>query len=176
MKDKYFLPWELAAKLALLGFNEPCLALWGRASKGRKMRPRTSHTETNFWEWELRSNSDSLVYMIQAAEKGLPLDVIFRGRNVAAANYELVMDWFREVYNIDFLERPSIAATKKYVCDPVGPGFVNIRLEARKTFLDARLECITYILSKVKAKIPPFNGIELPEEEEEPEHEAVHDN
>ena len=168
MKDKYFLPWELAAMLALLGFNEPCIALWGRAHTDRRMKPRTCHDETNFWEWELRSGRTDLVRMLQAAKQGASLNVVFRGRNVAAASYETVMDWFREVYNIDFIERPSVAATKKYVCDPVGPGFANIRLEAKSTFLEARLSCITYLLDNVKAKIAPFNGIELVEEDPEP--------
>jgi hypothetical protein len=169
MEKDYFLPWELAARLALLGFNEPCITTWGRAPKGRTRKPRNSMDATTFWEWELREGRKDLVGLIDMAKQGHSLNMIFRGRNVAAATYEPVMDWFTKVYNIDFIERPSIAATKKYVCDPVGPGFTNIRLEAKADKYDARLCCIEYLVSRVKAKIKPFTELNDVEFVEDPE-------
>lgn len=169
MNDKYFLPFELAARLALLGFNEPCLAQWGRVVKPRAIKPRTGHDCQTYWHWELKDDRHDLDSLIQFAKNGHNLNTIFRGRNVAAADYETVMDWFTKVYNIDFMERPSIAATKKYVCDPVGPGFANVRLEAKVDKYSARLCCIEYLVARVKAKIKPFTKLNDVEYVEDPE-------
>jgi len=160
MKEAYFLPWELAARLALLGFNEPCVTYWGRAPKGRTRRPRNGQDCTSYWEWELKEGRKDLSFLIERAKNGHNLTNIFQGRNVAAATHEVVMDWFIKVYNIDFIERPSIGVgVKKYICDPVGPGFSNTRLEARSDKYHARLACIEYLVDRVKAKSHPFNQL-----------------
>jgi len=168
MRMQCYLPWELAARLALLGFNYECRELWGRDAKQRRFKPPSSGTQKTFYDWELGEDREASRFFERIMRTGLLNDLnrAWKGRNVAAPTYDIVMDWFREVYNIDFIERPSIAATKKYVCDPVGPGFSNVRLEAKGGFYEARLACITYLSERVKAKEYPFtilNDVEFEE-------------
>lgn len=77
----------------------------------------------------------------------------FNGVNYNSSSYtsapmlDQVFDFFLEEYDIDILERPHIGKTKKYICDPAG-----MRLEAKNTKLEARLQCINEIIEIIKNK------------------------
>jgi hypothetical protein len=168
--EEYYLPFELAAKLALLGFNESCSREWMRDPNKRRLKPRTCHSYHNFDDWELykrnsgpEDHAPAVDRVLNRQASGMNFKYIFLGRNVAAPMNQQALDWFREKYEIDVMQiRKSSASGFTYICDPVGPGIGEIRLEECKTPHAAVVQCIAHLISILK----PLENAFYQEEEE----------
>ena len=152
---EYFTPFELAARLALLGFNEDCIREWSRDPRKRVVKPQGCYTKINFWDWELRGNSRGCAFTVdQVLEKWKEsgnLNYTWQYRNVAAPMNIQVLDWFREKYEIDVMQvRKSTGSGVTYLCDPVGPGIGDIQLPECKTPNEAQLQCIKHLVGILK--------------------------
>jgi hypothetical protein len=152
---EYFTPFELAARLALLGFNEECLREWARDARKRIIKPQGCWMHTNFDDYELRGagddNNSHVDGVLDKWERSKDLTFTFMYRNVAAPMNIQVLDWFREKYEIDVMQvRKSTGSGVTYLCDPVGPGIGDIQLPECKTPNEAQLQCIKHLVGILK--------------------------
>jgi hypothetical protein len=158
---EYFTPFELAARLALLGFNEPCLREWSRDPRKRVIKPQGCWMKVTFDDYELRrEDRDSRVdALLEKAKHSEHLAYIFQYRNVAAPMNIQVLDWFREKYEIDVMQvRKSTGSGVTYLCDPVGPGIGDIQLPECKTPNEAQVQCIEYLVGILKPLEDAFDA------------------
>lgn len=125
--EKRFIPYEQALALRDLGFDEPC---FGISNSSEKIHI-TYEFDCKFNNKLANQNSD---FKNSAYED-----------YIAIPTYQETFDFFREKHDLDIIERPHIGKTKKYVCDPI-----NRRLEAKDTFIEARLECLKKLIEIVK--------------------------
>jgi len=158
---EYFTPFELAARLALLGFNEPCLREWSRDPRKRVIKPQGCWMKVNFEDWDLRREDrdnrvDAILDKWQYSEN---LAHTFQYRNVAAPMNIQVLDWFREKYEIDVMQvRKSTGSGVTYLCDPVGPGIGDIQLPECKTPNEAQVQCIKHLIGILKPLEDAFDA------------------
>ena len=172
MDKNNYIPWELAVRLALLGFNDECFAAWNRSQKGLRdlLRGTNYGNYTNFAS--LYRHSTWIEYHIQERNKlnnlheayGDNLDKMCVGWNIAAPTHQQVKEWFRLKYDIDFFERPHIGRTKEYLCDPLGPN-IHVKLKACATPREALEQAFWVLVETVK----PIPIPELPKKKKEDE-------
>jgi hypothetical protein len=154
-----FLPWELTARLALLGYNEPTFSVWGKPKNLKKdwdcyVKVGNTWEHTTFQDrddYYRRTRKTALERFEQA--KGLdynPLQYAFIERSIVTITPDEAKEWFRKTYDIDFFERPHIGREKKYVCDPLGGGLGTVKLEAQNTPREALEACLSYLCDTVK--------------------------
>jgi len=153
--EEYFTPFELAARLALIGFNEECLREWSRDPRRRILKPQTGNRCHNFWYGDLRSNGDEgysrVDDVLDKWKESNNLTYTFQYRNVAAPINIQILDWFREKYEIDVMQvRKSTGFGVTYLCDPVGPGIGDIQLPECATPNAAIVQCIEHLVGILK--------------------------
>lgn len=157
MDKNNYIPWELAVRLALLGFNEPCVAMWNRSKKALRdlLRGKNYKSYTTFLpihdhnRW-LDNHIDDRKRLNRAYQTyGEQLDYVCTGWNIAAPTHQQVKEWFRLKYDIDFFERPHIGRTKEYVCDPLGPN-IHMKLKACATPREALEQAFWVLVENVK--------------------------
>lgn len=170
MDKNNYIPWELAVRLALLGFNEPCVAMWNRSQKALRdlLRGKNYGDYTTFTPLSSRW-SDRYIYDRNKLNNlyeayGDNLDKMCVGWNIAAPTHQQVKEWFRLKYDIDFFERPHIGRTKEYVCDPLGPN-IHVKLKACATPREALEQAFWVLVETVK----PIPIPELPKKKKEDE-------
>jgi hypothetical protein len=179
----YFVSFELAARLALLGFNEECLREWSRDPRKRIIKPQGCWMKVNFNSWELRKDEKThegyaplIDQVLEKWEESNNLAYTWQYRNVAAPMSIQVLDWFREKYEIDVMQvRKSSGSGITYICDPVGPGIGEIQLPECETPHAAILQCIKHLVGILK----PLEGCyDSPHKEELQEEvcEVGHDD
>lgn len=59
---------------------------------------------------------------------------------------------------VDFIERPHMGKSKQYVCDPVGPGIGQCKLQACDTPTAALEQALWFLLDKVQPIPISFNS------------------
>lgn len=169
MDIKYYVPKEMACRLALWGFNEECDRRWA-VMKDRLLDDK-SFSMVNWFQEADRGehyppNGEYRRGALRAYSEGLSLSkVVYRA---TACTYDQVKEFFITKYNIDFIERPHIGREKQYICDVVGNGLGDVRLEACKTPREALLQAFTFLLNKLQPLPCPVPE-ELEVEEDEPE-------
>lgn len=170
MDKNNYIPWELAVRLALLGFNEPCVAEWNRSQKGlrdllkgRNYVGYTTFIPSDRERWLDRHIAERNIFN-KAHENQGNLDKACVGWNIAAPTHQQVKEWFRLKYDIDFFERPHIGRTKEYVCDPLGPN-IHVKLKACATPREALEQAFWVLVETVK----PIPIPELPKKKKEDE-------
>jgi hypothetical protein len=169
MDAEYFVPWELAARAGLLGFNEGCVQEWGRVPKKRMLK-NVWRIYRNFHTWNLNPGDESYNYRVQRRKKyaeSRSLDIAWKYGNVAAPTYEQLKEWFRVNYDIDFIERPEISSVKKYICEVIIPGKGHKVFPVAVTPREALLQAFWYIMERVEP---------LPESIKEPEPDYTYEN
>lgn len=176
MEQKYYLPWRLTAKLAIMGYNEPSNRMWEKPRSlikpwKERLRNGTGWDVHNFYyrstEVDLINEQREVLTEMLALgkEKGYdPMQFAYASNKcrLTAVTWTQAKEWFRTHYDVDFFERPHIGRTKEYVCDPLGRDFGTVRLQARATPLEALEQCIEFLCSKLE----PLPIEEVKEEQE----------
>ncbi len=167
MDKNNYLPWELAVRLALLGFNEPCVAQWNRSTGAKReiLKGKNYQTYINFYGYYSDYNLRHYIERRKQFQNRYDafnsnLDRVCIGMNIAAPLHQQVKEWFRLNYDIDFFERPMVGRKKEYVCDPIGPN-ITTKLKACETPREALEQAFWYLVDKVK----PLPIPELPKEQ-----------
>ena len=176
---EYFTPFELAARLALLGFNEDCFREWSRDPRKRGIKPQGCYMKVNFEQWDLRreGGSNRADEVLRKWKESRNLAHTWQYRNVAAPMNFQILDWFREKYEIDVMQvRKSTGSGVTYLCDPVGPGIGDIQLPECKTPNEAQLQCIEHLVGILKPLEGCFDSSEKEEVEEEEVCEVDYDD
>lgn len=162
MEKQYYLPWDLTVKLALMGYNDASHRCWAKPRAVLKLwkdtlRLPTSYPHYNFgWPHHKddqvnRKRKEFLVLMDKGRQAGYnPEQFACSMWSLTAISWEQAKEWLRKNYDIDFYERPHIGKDKKYVCDPIGQGMSNTRLQARDTPLEALKCCIEHMCNTLK--------------------------
>jgi hypothetical protein len=81
--EKEFVPFELSLKLKLIGFDEPCLAVYRGGSLYGSGTSVNRYYDDGHWELEKNSNYGGKIYQW-----------------VSAPTFSQVFRWFRENYNL----------------------------------------------------------------------------
>lgn len=162
MEKQYYLPWGLTVKLALMGYNEPSNRLWKKPQALVKpwkdqLRLPSKYTEYNFAysHQDEAYNNRRRIQFQTLYDKGKaagynPEQYACNNYAIVAISWEQAKEWLRKTYDVDFYERPHIGKDKKYVCDPIGQGMSNTKLQARETPLMALEYCIEHMCSVLK--------------------------
>lgn len=164
MESKYYVPWDLAAKLGLLGFNELCPRVWSLAKNKRSLLNQTQYGSYNFnprWfpSEDIPDRNNPRIELRKRCARGTDesqfytieqLIFIWKGRHVAAATYDQAREFFRVNYDIDFIERPQIGRVKQYLCDISGPNIGFVKFEPSDTPFQAQLNALTYLADRLE--------------------------
>lgn len=163
MDIKYYVPKEMAHQLALWGFNEECDRRWA-ILKNQLLKVSSCWSNVNWWQETSGSQPIDGTYRKEALEDYAEKLPLFKCVSRAIApTYDQVKDFFITKYDIDFIERPHIGQEKQYICDVVGNGLGDIRLQACTTPREALLQAFTFLLDKLQPLPCP---VPVPEEEE----------
>lgn len=141
MKDKFYVPWEIAVRLYLHGYEEDCVTAY--MSRGKKLYIPTRYGFSNYPGHDGGRLDDY--------NRGTSLaEVLKRKGWVAAPTFDQVKDWFSINHSIDFIEMPLLGMEKKYTCNPAGIGGQEVRLPPQPTLREAMIEAFDYALDHVK--------------------------
>lgn len=150
MDDKYCLPWELAARLALIGFNEQCRRRWGRDAKHRILLPINSFQERTIPEWNIKRFPDrDCLKELREIRDSHSLNSAWIGYNVAGPTYDEIREWFTEKYEIHFIQEPKMGSVVKYLCNPILKGKI-ISLPACNSYHEAQYQAFDHLVKIVK--------------------------
>lgn len=144
MKENYFIPSDLAYKMKLLGFDEPCVAFWDFYNGG-------SHF--NFKPYLKSRFIIKLISLIKGDKEESISDysqyyleyVIGGGTCCLAPTYEQAFNWFSDIknkYTIDCWVEPYLSTTAKmyqgFYCvkgEKISVGVFNVREECQNVLL-----------------------------------------
>lgn len=163
--EEISLPWELAARLVLLGYIKGSPIGYRRLKSMKPdgaieiastIWPGSGYTPIKAWADDriagllsgYRANYKA--YSEIKNSKRDPLKQTFFNCHMPVITFFEAKEFFREKYDIDFIERPHIGREKLYICDPVGSGLGQPRLKAVATPKEALIQCIEYLLDKVE--------------------------
>jgi hypothetical protein len=139
----HLIPWEEAVKLTLLGVWVPTPNFWVRYAKLTIGR-----------DYYVRSLDLAQIRIIKEARKalegGTALKNILHKMWWPAPSYDQTLWVFRNVFKVDFEERPTFGLYKGYYCNTIGSGDLRMDFPPRDTPQNARLQAIQFLLQKVK--------------------------
>ena len=130
--EKEFVPYELAVKLKVLGFNEPCFGRWWFRADMHKLKGVLEIIRSNYFE--------------------LPEHCIL------APTFSQAFRWFRERYSLYSHIRESYAFdnTLGFVSQINGSyvnhGIVDKPINRFETYEEAELACLTKLIEIVESK------------------------
>lgn len=167
---KFYVPWEIAVLLALLGFNEACIRKFSYYSH-HKLLEQTKYTNVqysynNFYYNGKYHERPSQSFIDERwkryTEEGLK--ACFKYTYIPAPTYEQVKEWLRVSYDIDFNEYPCGGMDKLYYCEPIVSGRC-LNVEPGKTPKEAQLNAFNMILSTLKPLPGQVEELEQVEEQ-----------
>ena len=144
MDTKFYLPWSISAKAILWGYNEEGVRFWN-CYKAPKLLLSLKYGANIYITDDYLTRGRSSFF-----EGTADLKLIFKSRYIVSITVDQLKIWFSEKYDIDFIERPVMAREKTYICDPVGAGLGDVRLEACKTLREAQENAFEYLFEHVK--------------------------
>lgn len=155
-----YVPWELAAKLALYGCTERSYVVWDGT------RNRVRYLQSSIYS--NRATFSQEVYRKQCMDKYKKNDELFRVFGyikVASPTYDQVKDWFRTTHKIEFVEMPHFRSTTVYSCDPIIEG-KEVKLGVSESPTAARLKAFEHLLTVIdETPIPEVKVVDVEWEE-----------
>lgn len=152
---KQFVTLEIAKSLKYIGFDEPCLAYY---TTGSNVTLDENGEDTNFvlLSRKLRgelvghgSVKNSLFVWLKSNGKSAG-ELHTLSNSIAAPLWQQVIDWFREIHDIDIRVNPCIGHTEK---GNVKEYIVNMKLHAYSTYPEAREQGILDAIKSVEEKL-----------------------
>lgn len=163
--EEISLSWRLAARLVLLGYIKGSPIGYGPLKSVKPDGPVTLRSTvwhacgynpvrhySESYQAEILNRYRQIYARLKEQPSGKEdiLKKTFRTSYMPVITFFEAKEFFREKYDIDFIERPHIGREKLYICDPVGPGLGQPRLKAVATPKEALIQCIEYLLEKVE--------------------------
>jgi len=173
-KYKFYVPWEIAALLKLLGFDEYCMRQFSYYSHHKLLEQTKYLYKQNehhtYYNGKYHSKpSQAVVDEIWKRYTDGGLEGAFKHAYtyVPCPTYEQVKEWLRVNYDVDFNEYPRGGMGKLYYCEPIVSGRC-LNVEPGKTPKEAQLNAFNLILPTLK----PLPG-EIEEVEQSPHDEEL---